>query len=58
MSIWSFLKLTIFLWLLRKIIKMFGWLLLTAVVVAAWPVTIVAAAGTGQRGCGAGPRPG
>ena len=45
MSVWSWLKLAIFLWLLRKMIKAFGWLLLAAVVVAAWPVTIVAAAG-------------
>jgi len=45
MSVWSFLKLTIFLWLLRKMIKAFGWLLLAAAVVAAWPVTLVAAVG-------------
>ena len=47
MSVWSFLKLTIFLWLIRKLIKAFGWLLVAAAVVAAWPVTIVAAAGYG-----------
>ena len=44
-TIWSWLKLTIFLWLLRKAFKLAGWLLLAAVAVAAWPVTLVAAAG-------------
>ena len=33
------------LWLLRKIIKAGGWLLLAAIAVAAWPVTLVAVAG-------------
>jgi len=47
MSVWSWLKLTIFLWLLRKIFKAAGWLLLAAVVIAAWPVTLVTAAGYG-----------
>jgi hypothetical protein len=47
MSVWSWLKLTIFLWLLHKIIKAGGWLILAALLVAAWPVTIVAAAGYG-----------
>ena len=45
MSPWSWLKFTIFLWLLRKTIKLTGWLLLAAAVIAAWPVTVVAAAG-------------
>ena len=45
MSVWSWLKLTICLWLLRKMIKVAGWLLLAAVVLAAWPVTIVTAIG-------------
>ncbi len=45
MSPWAWLKLTIFLWLLRKAIKLTGWLLLAAAVIAAWPVTVVAAAG-------------
>ena len=45
MSVWSWLKLTVCLWLLRKMIKMAGWLLLAALAVAAWPVTMVAAAG-------------
>jgi hypothetical protein len=47
MSVWSWLKLTVCLWLLRKMIKAGGWLLLAAVAVAAWPVTVVAAAGYG-----------
>ena len=47
MSVWSWLKLTICLWLLRKTIKVTGWLLLLAVVLAAWPVTIVTAVGYG-----------
>jgi hypothetical protein len=45
MSVWSFLKLTVCLWLLRKAVKITGWLLLAALAVAAWPVTVVAAAG-------------
>jgi hypothetical protein len=44
-SPWAWLKFTIFLWLLRKTIKLTGWLLLAAAVIAAWPVTVVAAAG-------------
>jgi hypothetical protein len=46
---WAWLKFTIFLWLLRKTVKLTGWLLLAAVVIAAWPVTLVAAAGYGRR---------
>jgi len=45
MSVWAWLKLTVCLWLLRKMIKVTGWLLLAAVAVAAWPVTLAAAAG-------------
>ena len=45
MSVWSWLKLTVCLWLLRKMIKAGGWLLLAALVLAAWPVTIVTAVG-------------
>jgi len=45
MSVWAWLKLTMCLWLLRKLVKLIGWLLLAAVAVAAWPVTLVAAAG-------------
>jgi len=47
MSIWSWLKLAVFLWLLRKAFRLAGWLLLAAAAVAAWPVTLVAAAGYG-----------
>ena len=45
MSVWSWLKLTVCLWLLRKLVKLTGWLLLAAAAVAAWPVTLAAAAG-------------
>ena len=47
MSVWSWIKLTVCLWLLRKMIKAGGWLLLVALAVAAWPVTMVAAIGYG-----------
>ncbi len=47
MSVWSWLKLTVCLWLLRKMIKAGGWLLLVALIIAAWPVTIIAAVGYG-----------
>ena len=45
MSVWAWLKLTACLWLLRKMVKVTGWLLLAAAAVAAWPVTLVAVAG-------------
>ena len=45
MSVWSWLKLTVALWLIRKTVKAFGWLLVAAVAVAAWPLTLVAALG-------------
>jgi hypothetical protein len=45
MSPWAWLKFTIFLWLLRKTVKLTGWLLLAAMVIAAWPVTVVAGTG-------------
>ena len=45
MSVWSWLKLTVCLWLLRKMVKLTGWLLLAALAVAAWPVTAVAVTG-------------
>ena len=44
MSIWSWLKLTAALWLIRKSFKAFGWLLVAAAI-AAWPLTVVAAIG-------------
>ena len=47
MSVWSWLKLTVCLWLLRKMIKVTGWLLLAALLLVAWPVTIVTAVGYG-----------
>jgi hypothetical protein len=45
MSIWSLIKLTMFVWLVRKTAKLTGWLLIAVAAVAAWPVTAVAAAG-------------
>ena len=45
MTPWAWMKFTIFVWLLRKTLKLTGWLLLAAVVIAAWPVTVVAGAG-------------
>jgi len=44
-SIWSWLKLTAALWLIRKTAKASGWLLVTAAAIAAWPLTIAAAVG-------------
>src|ERR1700676_5761332 len=41
MSVWSWLKLTIALWLLRKAFKAAGWLLLAALAVAVWPLTVL-----------------
>lgn len=45
MSMWTWLKFTVCLWLLRKAVKAAGWLLLAAVAVAAWPATLVTVAG-------------
>ncbi len=45
MTLWSWLKLFVALWLLRKIAKITGWLLVAAIAIAAWPVTVTAAAG-------------
>jgi hypothetical protein len=44
-SIWGWLKLTIAVWLFRKLLKATGWVIVAAVAVAAWPITVVAAAG-------------
>jgi hypothetical protein len=44
-SICGWLKLTIAIWLFRQALKITGWLLMAAVAVAAWPITVVAAAG-------------
>ena len=45
MSLWSWLKLAVCLWLLRRAAKVTGWLLLVAAAAATWPVTVVAATG-------------
>jgi hypothetical protein len=44
-SIWSFIKLAVALWLLRKAARAAGWLLLFAVLIAAWPLTLVVLGG-------------
>jgi hypothetical protein len=45
MTVWAWLKLTACLWLIRKAFKLTWWLLLAVAAVAAWPVTVVTAAG-------------
>ncbi len=45
MSVWSWLRLTAALWLLRKGVKAFGWLIVALVAVTAWPLTAVAVIG-------------
>ncbi len=45
MRVWSLVKLTVCLWLLRKAVKAARWLLLAVMVIAAWPLTLVTAAG-------------
>jgi len=45
MTVWSWLKLAVCLWLIRKAAKVTAWLLVLAAAVAAWPVTLVAIAG-------------
>jgi hypothetical protein len=44
-SVWSWLKLTVCLWLLGKAARLAGWLLAIVVVIAAWPLTLVTLAG-------------
>ena len=45
MSVWSWLRLTAALWLIRKGFKLACWLIVAAVAVAAWPLTATAAIG-------------
>ena len=45
MTVWAWLKLTAFLWLIRKAFRLTWWLLLAVAGIAAWPVTVVTAAG-------------
>jgi len=47
MTVWSWLRLTASLWLARQALKVTGWLLALAMVIAAWPLTLVTAAGYG-----------
>ena len=58
MSLWSWLKLAAVLWLLRWALRVTGWLIVAAVAVAAWPLTIVAAIGYLAAWRAAGRRPG
>jgi hypothetical protein len=44
-SIWGWLKLTAAQWLFRQGLKLTGWLIVAAVAVAAWPITVAAVAG-------------
>jgi hypothetical protein len=41
MTVWSWIRLTVCLWLLRKAFKAAGWLLLFALAVAVWPLTVL-----------------
>lgn len=53
MTVWSWLRLTACLWLVRKAVKATGWLLAFATVIAAWQLTLVTIAGyvaAGWRG--------
>jgi hypothetical protein len=45
MTVLSWIKLTVCLWLLRWAVKIAGWLLLVLLLAAAWPVTLVTVAG-------------
>src|SRR5689334_2528484 len=44
-TVWAWLKLTTALWLIRKAFRLTWWLLLAVAAIAAWPVTVVTAAG-------------
>ena len=41
MTVWSWLRFTVTLWLLRKAFKLTGWLLLALLALVLWPLTIV-----------------
>jgi hypothetical protein len=45
MTVWTWVKLSVCLWLLRRAVKAAGWLLLAALAVAVWPLTVVTASG-------------
>jgi hypothetical protein len=45
MTTWTWMRLTASLWLLRRVVKGTAWLLLGATLIAAWPLTLVTAAG-------------
>jgi hypothetical protein len=39
MTVWTWLRFTVTLWLLRKAFKLTGWLLLALLALVLWPVT-------------------
>ena len=41
MTVWSWLRFTVTLWLLRKAVRLTGWLLLALLALVLWPLTIV-----------------
>ena len=41
MTVWTWLRFTVTLWLLRKAVKLTGWLLLALLALVLWPLTIV-----------------
>jgi hypothetical protein len=45
MTLWSWLRLVAGLWLIRMMIKVTRWLLLGAIVIVAWPLTLIVLAG-------------
>ena len=45
MSAWSWIRLAACIWLLRKAVKVFTWLLVAMAVLAAWPLTLVVLGG-------------
>ena len=41
MTVWSWLRFTITLWLLRKAVRLTGWMVLVLLALVLWPLTIV-----------------
>jgi hypothetical protein len=58
MTVWSFLKLTVCLWLLRKTVKGADWLLRLVILAALWPAPSSPSWDTRWRCGGGGRRPG
>ena len=55
MTVLSWLRFTVTLWLLRKAVRAAGWLLLAFLAVALWPVTLVTIAAYVAAGMAGGP---